>query len=80
MITKKFFKLWNEDSRLKTKISQCGYISDLRKLVNSTPENLKALLMNTGVNDIELEPDVNQIHSRYYEDQRLTSQSQNYSF
>ena len=51
------------DGRLKIKISPCGSISDLGRLVNSIPENLKALLMHTGVNDIELEPDVNQTHS-----------------
>ena len=32
------------DGRLKTKISTCGSISYLGKLVNSVPENLKALL------------------------------------
>ena len=55
------------DGRLKAKISPCGSISDLGKLVNSIPENLKALLIHTGVNDIELEPDVNQIHSKLYD-------------
>ena len=55
------------DGRLKTKISSCGSISDLGKLVNSIPENLKALLIHTGVNDIKLEPDVNQIHSKLYD-------------
>ena len=52
------------DGRLKTKISPCGSISDLGKLVNSIPENLKALHIHTGVNDIELEP---QIHSKLYD-------------
>ena len=55
------------DGRLKTKISPCGSISDLGKLVNSIPENLKALLIHTGANDIELEPDANQIHSKLYD-------------
>ena len=55
------------DGRLKTKISPCRSISDLGKLVNSIPENLKALLIHTSVNDIELEPDANQIHSKLYD-------------
>ena len=62
-------KCVSPDGRLKTKISPCGSISDLGKLVNSIPENLKALLIHTlltGVNDIEFEPDVNQIHSKLY--------------
>ena len=55
------------DGRLKTKISPSGSISDLGKLVNSIPENLKTLLIHTGVSDIELEPDVNEIHSKLYD-------------
>ena len=57
----------SSDGGLITKISPCGSISDLGKLVNSIPENLKALFIHTGVNDIELEPDVNQIHSKLYD-------------